>query len=155
MSDSWFRILPTDPTFAPTLQESARFVDDVRAVMPDAGSIEVVSRDEIEFVDAGGNWEGVRCPRCAAHLSSLEAGQWWQNRMNESYESTHFADRRLDLPCCRVESDLADLDYVWYAGFAKWWVDCLNPGRDRLSNEELAALGARLGHTVHVVYRHI
>jgi hypothetical protein len=154
VSENWLRILPTDPAFAPRPQLTARFVDAVRAVVPDAEKIEIVSRDEIEFVDPGGNWEGVRCPRCAADYS-LESRQWWQNRMDQSYEATHFADRRLDLPCCRVESDLADLNYVWNAGFAKWWVDCRNPGRGRLSQEELDALGVSLGHTVHIVYRHV
>jgi hypothetical protein len=154
VSDDWFRILPTDPAFAPSTQVAARFVDEVRAIVPDAETIAVVGGDEIEFVDAGGNLEGVRCPRCGADLASLEGGQWWQNRMTASYEATHFADRRLDLPCCRAESDLADLDYVWHTGFARWWADCMNPARDRLSGEEVESLGLRLGIAVHVVYRH-
>jgi hypothetical protein len=66
----------------------------VERVVPQAEGPEVIEVPEIEFVDAGGNWSGVQCPHCLADLEAFENGQWWQNRMTESYEGTHFADRR-------------------------------------------------------------
>jgi hypothetical protein len=155
VSDSCMRILPTDPSFVPDPVVEARFMQAVERVVPQAEGVEVIEVPEIEFVDAGGNWSGVRCPHCLADLAAFENGQWWGNRMDESYKATHFADRRVDLPCCGTTSDLANLDYLWNSGFAKWWVDCFNPGRAELTADEVERLSEQLGHAVHVVYQRI
>lgn len=57
---------------------------------------------------------------------------------------------------CGVPGDLNNLDFAqWAVAFARWWVDCMNPGVEVLDDAVVAGLVELLGHPVTVVYRHL
>lgn len=120
--------------------------------MPIATEVTVKTPDDIAFVDAGVNQGSARCRACGEELDD----GWWAAAMGESYERSAFADRRVVLPCCGTVADLNELDYGdWPVAFARWWVDCLNPGVGRLSEAQVQTLATAIGQPVTVVYRHI
>lgn len=76
MSDSYWRIIPTDPTFIPGAEAQARAVEIVREMLGvvEGGGTRVTP--EVEFIDQGEDL--VSCPRCSAEIGV----GWWQEAMD-------------------------------------------------------------------------
>ena len=105
---------------------------------------QVVLREEIQFIDNGGNWQEVRCPRCKAVL----ADDWWTQAMDRAH-GTKFAELSVKLPCCGWDSNLNDLEYDWPAGFARFSISVKNPVRiDQSSVVQIDEKVARMNFTM-------
>src|SRR5207244_404446 len=104
--------------------------------------------DEVVFVDAGGNWEGVRCPVCDADLE-----EWWADAVDKSYQ-THFQHLDVVLPCCGAVISLNDLKYPWAVGFARFVLSARDPDIPELPREGVAALEKVLGCGVRAIWVH-
>jgi hypothetical protein len=74
--------------------------------------------------------------------------------MDHAY-GTKFADLGVVTPCCGAATTLNDLNYDWPQGFARWWLQALNPRRGKLEPDELAKLASALGVRLREVWTHV
>src|SRR2546425_304972 len=84
-----------------------------------------VTRD-VRFVDCGGNFETVTCPRCGQDL-----GEWWSVAMEVGH-AQQFRDLRTTLPCCGLRTSFNDLRYAMPAGFGRCVLEVQNPSIEAL-----------------------
>src|SRR5262245_35207479 len=112
MSDTYLRIIPDDPKFVPSTACERTAVEVLRAVVPGC-QVRVKRTDEVEFIDAGENFERVLCPHCGADLT-----EFWLSVMDRA-ASTGFSNLTFNTPCCRRSADLNQLAYEWPAAFAR------------------------------------
>ena len=148
MSDTYYRYVPVNPTFQPT----SAAVDESVALLSDllpAESIVARSTEVVEFVDAGGNWEGVACPMCGG-----DADEWWTDAMSEAAER-QFESLEVQARCCGALVSLNDLDYGWPVAFGRFVIEVANPQSDGLSKHELEQLGSTLGCAVREIKAHL
>jgi hypothetical protein len=121
MSDHYLVVVPADPYFVPDeTRQQAAWHTITTAVRDATTTIEI--SDHPVLVDAGGNWEGVRCPRCGTALGD----GWWAEQVSESYR-TSFADLAVTTPCCEAQTSLNELDYPWQVSFARFRLVVANP----------------------------
>jgi hypothetical protein len=134
MSDDFLRLIPTDPEYVPdpTAQAIARQM--AALFLPQAQEINILTADEIQFVDQGANFERVLCPACGAELEE----SWWQKAMEQANEKS-FLDLAVTLPCCGAVCSLNDLTYEWPAGFARFMIEAMNPQAD-LTDQQIGVL---------------
>src|SRR4051812_24905186 len=90
--------------------------------------------ERVKFVDAGGNWEGVRCSACGA-----DVGEWWSNAMDVAFAS-QFTSLAARAPCCSADANLNDLQYGWAVGFGRFVLEAENPPVPELTGEQLRFL---------------
>jgi hypothetical protein len=153
VSDSWIRIIPTDPCFVPISDAAKRGEALLARFAPASESGEPsheVDAGKVVFIDCGANFSSITCPWCKA-LMDLE---WWGERMTVASASS-FSDLMTRTPCCDVTTSLNDLVYHWSQGFARWWLEVMNPSVGTLSATQLAEIGAAVGHEVRAVYVHL
>jgi hypothetical protein len=150
MSDNWLRLIPTEPGWVPSAAQAAAATALLRSLAPNADEIEAVSHPDVVFVDAGANFERVGCSVCGEDLSL----DWWQERISVASDDA-FRSLTIRTPCCDVSVSLNDLSYDWPQGFARFELEAMNPGRGKLSAEELGDLAETLGAEVREIWTHI
>ena len=104
----------------------------------------------VQFIDAGENLESLNCPWCGRSIDI----EWWTICMEEAW-STGFEDLRFPTECCDAITSLNDLRYHFPQGFARWWVEVMNPTVATLSDDQLAAIAEAVGHPVRAIYRYL
>ncbi len=150
MSDCWSIIIPDDPTASPAVHRLERARDVLAVAMPEADEIVIESNGEVGFVDAGGNSDGVFCPRCGTDLED-----WWGDAMAAAAESG-FEELEAALPCCSMEMSLNDLEYRGGGGgFAKWSIAARNPNVVSISPAVMGQVSSALDCAVRVIWRHL
>lgn len=151
MSDSFLRVIPRAPDFVPTSAASAEAQALLRrALSPVAPAKLQVSGqlyDQVQFVDAGENFERVQCPHCAAELDL----DWWSSAVGDADDSG-FQRLEVILPCCEATTSLNTLAYVLPQGFAKYVLEVTNPGVDSLEPTVTEQLSAILGCAVQLIW---
>ncbi len=148
MSDNYLRLIPTDPEYVPSSQQIRRALS-VIAANPLQSEPEVIITDNVEFIDAGSNWEAVYCPRCGLEIDM----RWWRDDAMDRAHETRFRDLSVKMPCCGVETSLNELRYVWPCGFAKFQISFLGPGRD-LEPVVVERIAAALGTPLRKIWAH-
>jgi hypothetical protein len=154
VSDTWLVIFPAHPHWVPSPEQESRAAGAVARLVPTriAQQPEIVRTDSIEFIDAGGNFEAIRCPLCGRELDVA----WWQDRMDEQYSTdSGFRLETITAPCCGGSTALHELAYEWPLGFARWSAQVLYPDRSWLTAAELMEIGEALGRPVRQTFRHI
>jgi hypothetical protein len=149
MSDHFLRFVPVDSEFIPTERAVAAAMGDLKAMLANAEAIVPVQSAEVQFVDAGSNWEGVHCSNCGA-----DAEPWWGDAMSEASEN-EFSALLVSARCCGKTVSLNDLNYGWPVAFAKFFLEVQDPGATGLSPQQLASIGERLGCEVREIAVHI
>lgn len=152
MSDTWLIVFPTDPGWLPDTRQERRAAEVIARLVPAARQPELTRTAGIELIDAGTNFETIRCPRCRLELDM----SWWDEQMNRQCSR----DNGFDLPpivtpCCGASTGLNDLTYEWPQGFARWTASVLYPDRGWLTDGELGEIGQALGHPVRHIFRHL
>jgi hypothetical protein len=149
VSDNWLIIVPTDPYAVP----AADAVDAARATLaaglPDAEEIEVERGENPRFVDAGTNFQTVRCPRCGESIDD-----WWQDTMEKAHRDD-FRELAVVTPCCEQSTTLNDLDYDWPQAFARVAIHAMNPNVRELAPDLTRALEQSLGLPIRVIWQHL
>lgn len=148
LSDTFLRIIPSDPTCVPSALARERALGVLRRAVPLAEDVAWQVTDEVRFVDAGANFETVSCPACGADLA-----EWWSLIMEVAHEQ-QFRDLRVTTPCCAVRTSLNELAYSVPAGFARYTLEVLNPGLGSLPESLVRRLEAALGASVRVIWAH-
>jgi hypothetical protein len=151
MSDYFIVLVPRDPTWVAAPQVQERVTAILRSLAPSADSVTPEVSEAIRFHDAGSNFEGIRCPRCAAKISI----DWWQDRMDEDANGDGFSLATFSVPCCGALLNLNDLEYEANQAFARtsWTIQNANIGK--LSDEASRALESAAGISLVVVYQHL
>lgn len=147
MSDSILRIIPSEPTFVPSIDAQQGGASLVREAFPHADDVSVRIEDDVTFVDAGENFDAVFCPQCKSELEQ----DGWADAM-ERAASTGFLDLDVPLPCCGESTSLNDLRYEMPQGFARFVIDVVNPETADIPESLEARLGDVLGSTPRFVW---
>ena len=103
MSDSYLRYVPVNPTFRPSSTAANAAQELLSGFLPDAEDISFELLEDVEFIDAGSNWSGVRCPSCNADIES-----WWEEAMSTAAER-RFEKLAVCTPCCGTQTSLESL----------------------------------------------
>ncbi|WNS45264.1 hypothetical protein [Paenibacillus sp. MMS20-IR301] len=121
MSSYIVKIIPENDKIVPSQTERTSIINQLKEV---TSSTEIIERlyDEVTFIDAGANFEGIACNHC---LRELDTG-WWAEQVDVS-SSNKFNDLLVTTPCCCSLVSLNELKYIWPAGFAKYAIELLNP----------------------------
>lgn len=149
MSDNLLRFIPVDPDFMPDESSAERARASFAAMVPAADEVTATRSENVQFVDAGANFERVSCPRCGKALTI----EWWQDRMDEAF-SHNFAMLAVTSPCCGMNISLNDLNYDWPAGFARFVLEARNPNVTDLRAEDVARLAEIVGSPLRRVWTH-
>jgi hypothetical protein len=154
VSDAYIRLVPTDRNWQPTPEAATAAAAYVARLFsgPD-NAVEEVSPefyDRVTLIDAGENTTHITCSRCAGDINV----EWFFDLVEENGESFDRLD--VTVPCCGALVSLDTLRYDWPVGFARFEVSAMNPTRPKyeLDAEELAHVGALLGHPVVQVLAH-
>src|SRR5688500_17318071 len=126
MSDVFLRIVPTDPTFVPSVEARASASARLREALTDVDVAAHVS-DEVAFVEAGANFESVACPLCDAELDQ----DWWGEAVGLA-AARGFEALMVKVPCCGAQTSLNELRYDMPQGFARCVIEATNPNVDEL-----------------------
>lgn len=150
MSDNWITLIPTDPYFVPTKENLASALSLLKQFVPDADEVESISSDKVMFVDCGGNWSGVLCPKCNVDLED-----WFFSDAMETAHADQFRNLVQAVPCCGASISLNDLNFVWAVGFARCKLEAMNPNIRDLSAEQIRLIETALQHSVRRIWIHI
>lgn len=146
MSDSFLRIIPTDPRFVPSALQQADAEDLLRQALPRSDEVLSLLTPEVRFVDCGVNFETVTCPRCGVDIA-----EWWTLVMEVAH-GQHFTDLRITTPCCTRRTSLNDLVYSWPMGFARYSLEAMNPDVVDLPDSVRLRLESILGNRVRLIW---
>jgi len=109
MSDFFTTLIPEDPRYLLDELKIAK----INNLSWFGNKITISVNENVQFADAGSNFEHVSCPLCKTDLM-----EWWGGAMDEAYsEKNGFSDLRTITPCCHKETSLNDLDYYFPQGF--------------------------------------
>ena len=149
MSESLLRVIPADSEFRPSSFAAASAEAFLRGLLPEAERVSAKSLAGVEFVDAGANWEGVRCPACGA-----DAEPWWGEAMSQAAES-RFHSLQVMSGCCRSTVSLNELRYGWPVGFASFVLEVQNPQSTGLTASQLTQLSGIVGCSLRQMSVHL
>jgi hypothetical protein len=149
MSDNYLVIIPTDPNWQPEEAAAERAAGVVAGLAPEAEEIEALALDEVEFFDAGANFERASCPHCG-----IDVTHWWPEAMDHAGD-LGFGDLSVTMPCCGRPASLNDLVYDMPQGFARFAISVSEPGIDTLDGAALRRIGETLGQTVRAIWQRI
>lgn len=140
MSDTFFRYVPVDRHFQPTQANADAASAYLASVLQTF--VTQTFHDDIIFIDAGENWDGVSCPICGTDLEV----EWWSDSMSEAHNS-HFALLDVVVPCCGAQTSLDKLRYSFPVAFGRFELEADNPNCYTLteSPEQFAQLEKLLG----------
>ncbi|GAB1821464.1 hypothetical protein [Herbidospora sp. RD11066] len=151
MSDNVLSVIPADPHWLPGQDAADRAAALVADLVPgdpdDEIEIDVTWHEGIGVVDSAQNLERIGCPLCGASIDV----DWWR----EFVEKEPLSALECVVPCCSGATTLDALAYEWPCGFARFEIAVWNPDRGWFTDDEMAALGAALGHPVRQVFAHI
>ncbi len=140
MSDHFLVVIPRDPNAE--LPDTAEAVRKAMAELPETGETRVKDYGKLQFIDAGENYERIRCPNCG-HTFTIPEWHAWMDADWHGEDGFHL--HRHEAPCCGHEMTLNDLVYEWPQGFARWFVSARNIGRGPLTEDEVKILEAVAG----------
>ena len=149
MSDSYLIIIPTDPHWQADADAAEKAGRAVAGLAPAAEDIEAFALDEVEFFDAGENFESAKCPHCGADVT-----EWWPEAMDRADELA-FGDLSVTMPCCGRPASLNDLVYDMPQGFAQFAISVTEPGIETLDGDAVRRIGEALGHPVRVIWQRV
>ena len=145
MSDDILSIIPSDPEYVPVVAAQQMALALFSSFVGKADEVNMSVTDEVQFVDAGENFESVTCPACGADLNG-----WWQGAVETAF-ANQFADLTVQVPCCGAQGSLNDLVYNWPAGFARFRLTARNPVKD-VDDGQVAMLSSILKSDVRKVW---
>jgi hypothetical protein len=141
MSETFIKIIPSDPEFVPPKVFQAQAL---RLVMSLVGRradlVTVTTSPEVEFVESSVDLKAAYCTGCN---TQVDPG-WWSVAVDQSYHSGHFNTLKVEMPCCGLVTTLNELRYDPPIGWAKFVLEAREPRRD-ITDEQLEILVHVLG----------
>ena len=139
MSDNLLKLIPISPIYVPEEDSIQKALASIKLLFWSASEITIKQTDSPQFIDQGGNFERIICPKCSGTINEA----WWKEAMNNAL-AKEFFELNVIVLCCNSMMSLNELKYEWPAGFACFSIQITNPNRD-LSHEELHAIEVVLG----------
>ena len=139
------KIISIDPGFVPANNQQQKALELLNQIFRDK-EINVVSDDNISFVDQGSNFDDVSCNCCHQLIDTV----FGQETMDNAYE-TGFTDLYFTTPCCNTITSLNDLSYNMPAGFSRF-VICIEYPDYELTAQQLHELTLVLSTPIRLVY---
>ena len=150
MSDNVLKLIPTRPGYVPDKDAQFAAQELLGTFVESEREVLAYTTEQVEFVDAGANFDSLGCPACGQLIS----GEWWSAAMSKANESA-FTNLNVVTPCCQTRTSLNDLNYNWAQGFARFVLQARNPGIATLDKSVLNELETILGCKLHVVWVHL
>jgi hypothetical protein len=150
MSDNLLKLIPTQPEYVPDRDAQFAAQELLGRIVENGRKVLAYTTEQVEFVDAGANFEGLSCPVCGQSIS----GEWWSAAISKANESA-FTNLNVVTPCCETSTSLNDLNYNWAQGFARFVLQVRNPGVASLDKSVLSELETILGCKLRVVWAHL
>jgi hypothetical protein len=147
VSDNWMIIIPIDPSAVPSADRAMATWHLLVTFVPEAAARWEVSEHPV-FVDAGANWEGVKCKSCGTPLDD-----WWRLAVSDAYDQSLFDDLSVRTPCCGCTTSLNDLDYRWPVGFAR--AQLIIDGHHEIPSGVIHSIEDVLGCSTRTIIRHV
>ena len=149
MSENLLKIIPEQPVYIPESEAQIVASGFLKSLVAENCEVQFQVSNEIEFVDAGGNFENVSCSTCGKEIS----GEWWSTAMNKVHQS-HFSQLDIVVPCCNSKTTLNQLNYNWAQGFAKFVLTARNPNISELDKQSVIELEKILGCKLRLIWAH-
>lgn len=149
MSDNILKLIPTRPEYVPKRDMQYKARDLLQSLVARDCEVTVTTTNEIEFVDAGANFESIACSICGKEI----AGEWWSVAMSEAYQS-RFGCLDIVTPCCQAKTSLNNLNYHWPQGFARFSLEARNPNIPNLERGPMDELEQILGCKLRLIWVH-
>ncbi|MBO9702163.1 MAG: hypothetical protein J7604_18280 [Sporocytophaga sp.] len=144
-------IISRNPNYNPTNNQIESTLEVLAQEYPNC-EITLEIYDLIEFIDQGQNFKSVLCNKCQKELSI----EFWQDKMSESYDHSHFENMAFRTECCNLVTNLNDLIYEGDCGFGSFRIAINNAEPDVNKEEPLARLLLNtLGTDVKLFWKHI
>ncbi len=146
-SSNKLRIVPTEPAFEPTDEQQKKAIQYLAEEYPQNEIRSILTKD-IQFKDAGENFESVACNLCGQEIEI----EYWQEAMDNASHSS-FNDLSFVSSCCNSNTSLNDLDYKMTQGFSKYELEIINPSQkeDDL-NRIVGDLQSILGKEIRLIW---
>jgi len=118
MSDHFVRFIPEEINIT-LCKNSMRTIEKLNW----GGNIpRFIFNEQVQFADAGQNFESVKCPLCKVDLM-----EWWREAMNSAFSDEHgFVNIEITTPCCSMEMTLHNLEYTFPQGFYKVMIEVMS-----------------------------
>lgn len=147
MSNTILKFIPTKPVYVPdkTNQSKAKVL---LTNIFKKGDIELITTDNIEFIDQGSTFESVFCNYCGKEINT----QYWHDAMDGAHQD-NFKDLSFNTPCCNKKTTLNDLQYHSPAGFAKFVISVSDPANE-MKATDLAELENILQSKLRKIWAH-
>ena len=149
MSDHFLRLVPSNPDAVPTPEASTSALNLLKAQNLGYESVHAFVYTAPRFIDAGENWDGVKCPACGADVAA-----WWTDAMDTA-SNGNFLDLSADTPCCRKTVKLNELNYGWPVAFGRYVIQIANPDFTTIPDHLLQQLQETLGYQLRTVSAHV
>lgn len=149
MSDFVIQIIPADPQHMPADAQLQAARHWLQQALPAAERVEVQRYAQIRFIDAGENWDGVRCPACGE-----DAEGWWIDAVSAALGAEP-VNLQTVAPCCGASVGLHQMDHGWPVGFARCVIEAWNPDVPKLEPAQLQQVQALLGCPLTLVLAYI
>ena len=140
-------IIPTDSSAVPTAEQCTASLHLLVTFLPDVTARWEFSEHPV-FIDAGSNWDGVRCRSCGTPLDD-----WWRIAVSDAYDRSHFEDLSAETPCCGSTTSLNDLDFGWQVGFAR--ARLIIDGHHEVLSGALHSIEEVIGCATRTIIRHV
>jgi len=147
MSDWCWIFIPEDAGRQPTPAAAEAAAEFMRETCPEAHEVTFTFPDQMEIVHPYQSWEGAKCPACKTELEDALFAA-----MDAVMES---GDVSCTTPCCGLKTTWHDLDFPGPAGFARFYLEVMNPRQYGLQPFNAVALTEILGMPLRQVWRHI
>lgn len=149
MSERYCVVIPADPN--DPMPDTAEARRETLALIVGTDQSRVKDYGKVQFIDAGGNWDGVACPKCGYTLTTPE----WHKMMDRAWDDEKGFELVTDqTPCCGASTTVADLDYKWPIGFARWFVSAYDKTHGPLTEAETRQLSNVAGMPLRAIYQH-
>src|SRR5687768_2518213 len=122
MGDFYIKLIPTDPNYVPGDSAQQAACKLLTSLALDADEVTSTVYDGIQFIDAGENFESIKCSACGSEISL----DWWSELMGHRWHDEGFQDLEATLPCCGITRSLNDLNYHFPQGFARFVLEAMN-----------------------------
>ena len=111
MSDFYVNFIPEKPNY----ELDEQIINLIKSLSWYGDNVKIIVNEQVEFADAGANFERVSCPFCDTDLMG-----WWGEAMNKAYSKEDgFINLDIVTPCCYKNTTLNNLNYYFPQGFYK------------------------------------
>jgi len=144
MSDSILKIISINADYVPAKAQQIQAKEFLSKIFKE-DNIQFETHNEVEFIDAGENFENIYCNVCGTEIPANE----WQDQMDEAFKS-QFSNLKFQTSC-KHRVSLNHLNYQPAVGFAKFVINISNVQLE-LNQNQISELEAVLKTSIKIIW---